>query len=92
MTAEPSPLPSARRRELIAAGHPLRPAITIAVGEPDDGVLAHLRQALAAHELLKVRIRTDDRDQCRQTAERLAERVPCHLVQLVGRVVLLSRR
>lgn len=80
-----------QRSALLAAANRLKAAVTIGASELDDASVAHVRQALKKHELLKVRIVTDDREACRAVAEALAARVPCELVQVIGRVAVLYR-
>ena len=84
-------LTSRQRRELSARGHKLEARLTLSA-EPaglSESVVEHVRRYLAERELIKVRLRTDDRSVCEASARELAERVPCELVQRVGRVVLL---
>lgn len=82
---------SRERRQLAASAHRLKPSATISAGEPHEGVLTHLREALRTHETIKVRIQAADREAFAQTAAQLAERIPCELVQRIGRVVVLHR-
>jgi len=84
-------LSSAERRALTAQGNRLKARVIIRADELSDATVAHVRQAFGDKELIKVRISTDDRAQCLQTAQELAERIPCELVQRVGRVALLYR-
>jgi RNA-binding protein len=84
-------LSSAERRALVAKGHRLKARVVIRADEISDSTVAHVRQALAGQELIKVRINTDDRQECLQAAQELAGRIPCELVQRVGRVALLYR-
>jgi RNA-binding protein len=84
-------LSSAERRALAAQGHRLKAHVIIRADELSDAVLAHVRRAFGERELLKVRISADDREQCLRAAQELAERIPCELVQRVGRVALLYR-
>ena len=83
------PLSSKQRRELTARGHHLKASVTITAGELSDTAVEHVRSAFGQRDLLKIRISTDDREQCARTAVELAERIPCELVQRVGRVALL---
>lgn len=84
-------LPANQRRALIAAGHHLKAALTVSADHIEDSVVAHVRQAMTRHPLLKVRIAADRGSDCDAAAATLAERVPCALVQRVGRVALLYR-
>jgi RNA-binding protein len=80
-----------QRRELAAAGNRLKAQITIAPGELGPNVIEHIRRAFSERELLKVRVATDERSETADAARQLAAAVPCELVQMVGRVLLLYR-
>ncbi len=84
-------LTGGERRKLAAAGNRLAATLTIAADNLTDAVVNHVRTALADRELLKVRIHTDTAEECDVAAAELANRVPCDLVQRVGRVALLYR-
>lgn len=84
-------LSSGEKRALATKGHHLKARVSIAGGELSDAAVEHVRKAFGDKDLLKIRISTDDRDECATTALLLAERVPCELVQVVGRVALLYR-
>jgi len=84
-------LSSSERRALAARSHRLKARVVIGGDELSDATVAHVRNAFGEKELLKVRISTDDREDCSRLAIELAERIPCELVQRVGRVALLYR-
>jgi RNA-binding protein len=85
------PLSSAQRRVLAARGNRLKARVIIRADELSDATVTHVRQAFGQGELLKIRISTDDRAACDRAALQLGERVPCEVVQRLGRVVLLYR-
>lgn len=78
------------RRALAAQANPLRTRLTIGA-ELSDPMVAQVRETLGHHALLKVRVATDDRDTVAHLGRQLAERVPCEVVQRVGRVLVLYR-
>lgn len=84
-------LDSKQRRSLAARGNRLPPKLTIGGEEPPPATVEHVRRAFARDDLIKVRIITDDRDAFGLIVAWLAERVPCEVVQRVGRVALLYR-
>jgi RNA-binding protein YhbY len=82
------PLSSKERRELAARGHHLKASVTL----PTEVLADHVRQvrnAFAGGDLVKIRIRGEDRAACERAVADVADRVPCQIVQRVGRVVLL---
>jgi RNA-binding protein len=85
------PLSSKERRELAARGHHLKASVTL----PTEVIADHVRQvrnAFAGDDLIKIRIRGEDRAACERAAAEVADSVPCEIVQRVGRVVLLYKR
>jgi RNA-binding protein len=84
-------LSSSERRALAVRGNRLKASVIVRAGELSDATVAHVRQAFGAKELIKIRISTDDREEFSRAARDLAERIPCELVQRVGRVALLYR-
>ncbi|MFQ5807448.1 MAG: YhbY family RNA-binding protein [Phycisphaerae bacterium] len=84
-------LSSRERRALAAKGNRLKANVIIRAGRLSEATVAHVRNAFGEKELLKVRISTDDRAECARAATELAERIPCELVQRVGRIALLYR-
>lgn len=84
-------LDSRMRRELISAGHRLRPAVTVPGDPPTDEIVSHVRAVLAHHELIKVRVATEDRERFERVAALLAKKTGGELIQKIGRIVLLHR-
>ena len=85
-------LSSGERRALAARGNRLKANVIVRADELSETTVAHVRTAFGKRDLIKVRISSDDREECARAAEELAERIPCELVQRVGRVALLYRR
>ena len=83
------PLTSRERRALIARGHQLKADIVLPADAVTDASVAHVQVALRKRDLVKVRIASDTSKECDALAAELAARVPCELVQRVGRVALL---
>jgi putative YhbY family RNA-binding protein len=88
----PNPLPSARRSELRAAAHKLSPVVIIGDKKGlTDEVLAEVDRSLKAHELIKVRAATDDRDARNVWMEAICEKLEAHPVQQIGKVLVIYR-
>lgn len=85
------PLSSDRKKHLRTLGHPLKPVVTVAGKGLSDTVTAELERALEDHELIKVAIRADDREQRRALAAAICERTGAELVQAIGKVILIYR-
>jgi len=80
------------RRKLRAHGHALKPLVQIGKGGVTPGVLAQVAQALFDHELIKVRIGTECPADRFEVADELAAQPGTHVVQIVGRTVLVYKR
>jgi RNA-binding protein len=87
----PNPLPSARRSELRAAAHKLSPVVIIGDKGLTDEVIAEVDRSLKAHELIKVRAATDDRDARNEWMEAICEKLDALPVQQIGKVFVIYR-
>lgn len=85
------PLPSKKRSELRAAAHKLTPVVIIGDKGLTDEVVAEVDRSLKAHELIKVRAATDDRDARDVWLETICERLVAHPVQQIGKVFVVYR-
>jgi putative YhbY family RNA-binding protein len=86
------PLPSARRSELRAQAHKLSPVVIIGDRKGlTDEVLAEVDRSLKAHELIKVRAATDDRDARNVWLESICEKLEAHPVQQIGKIFVIYR-
>jgi putative RNA-binding protein, YhbY family len=80
-----------QRRKLRALGHHL--AVVVQVGHEgvNAGVVAALEQALWDHELVKVKLSSEDRHTRKEQAEALATGTGAEVAQVLGRTVLLYK-
>lgn len=85
------PLDARHRKQLAARGNRLSAGLTLGDAELSERAVDHVRRSFAHTDLLKVRINVDDRELFALLCEDLAARVPCELVQRIGRVALLFR-
>lgn len=81
-----------QRRKLRALGHHLSVVVQVGHDGVTAGVLAALEQALWDHELVKVKLASEDRDTRQEQAEALASGAGAELAQVLGRTVLLYKR
>lgn len=88
----PTPLTASRRSALRAQAHKLTPVVIIGDKKGlTDEVLAEIDRSLKAHELIKVRAATDDRDARSLWMEKICERLEAHAVQSIGKVLVVYR-
>lgn len=86
----PPSLSSSQRKALRGLAHDLKPLVHIGRAGLTDGVLESLDQALADHELVKVRF-LDQRDRKAELCEEIARRLGAALAGVVGHVAILYR-
>lgn len=79
-----------QRRALRAAAHDLSPIAQVGKEGLTANVLRSIREALDAHELIKVRF-VDQKEQRRELAAELAEAVEAGLAGVIGHVAILYR-
>jgi RNA-binding protein len=80
-----------QRRKLRALGHHLAAMVQVGQEGVTGGVLAALEQALWDHELVKVKLASEDREIRREQAEALAAGTGAEMAQVLGRTVLLYK-
>jgi RNA-binding protein len=81
-----------QKKHLRRLGHGLDPVVLVGQHGFTPAVAAELDVALGAHELVKVRARTGDRELRDQILSRMAETTDSELVFQVGNVGLFYRK
>lgn len=79
------------RLSLRARAHHLNPVVLLGSAGLTEAVVKETDRALAAHELIKVRIPGDDRDEREAIGAQLAERLGAARVQVIGKLLVLYR-
>lgn len=81
-----------QKKFLRGLGHQLKPVIMVGEAGLSEPVLREFEATLTHHELIKVRVRTGDRQSRNEMIERLCRQSGAELVTRVGNVALLYRR
>ena len=81
-----------QKRHLRGLGHGLKPVIQVGNAGVSDAVVAEADRALAAHELIKVRVAGMERDERNGALADLAERTSSEMVGRIGHTAVLYRR
>lgn len=81
-----------QRQALKAQAHALKPVVMIGQNGLTDAVVREADMALKAHELIKIRVRNDDRDEREQFAQIFCERLNAQLVAHSGKLIILWRK
>ncbi len=78
-----------QRRHLRAKAHALKPVVQVGDGGVSESVVLAVVEALASHELIKVRLQAPEDK--KGTAQELATRTASALCGVVGHTVILYR-
>jgi RNA-binding protein len=80
-----------QRHHLRALAHALHPIVQVGKSGLDDGLVAAVDQALADHELVKVKVGEHAGATRDEVAEELAGKTHSEVAQIIGNIVLLYR-
>lgn len=85
------PLSAAEKKRFRRIGHELSPVILTGGQGLTEGILAETDRALEDHELIKVRVNGEDREERTAAIEAIAKETKSEVVQVIGKIVLLYR-
>jgi RNA-binding protein len=80
-----------QRRHLRRLGHQLKPVVRTGNAGLTEAVLLEIEGALEHHELIKVKLVAEDREQRQAFSDDICRRTGAALVQSVGQMILLYR-
>ena len=80
-----------QRKYLKARAHGLKPVVMIGAGGLTEAVLKEIERSLAAHELIKVRVLNDDRDEREAWLAEICAQLDCAPVQHLGKLLLIYK-
>lgn len=86
------PLNPKQRQLLKAQAHKLKPVILIGNNGLTDAVQKEIHRALNDHELIKIRIQTNDRDLRKALFAEICEGQEAELVQSIGSIGVVYRK
>jgi len=84
-------LSARQKKHLRSLGHALKPVVILGAAGASPAVIAELDSALGHHELVKVKVRSDDRPARDELVRTLCEGTGAALVQRIGHMALLYR-
>ena len=79
-------------RHLRGLAHDLKPIVIIGDKGLTQAVVDEIGNALDTHELVKVKVRAEERDERQQMIELLSQKTGATFVQQVGHIVTLFKR
>ena len=84
-------LSSAQVREMRARAHGLNPVVSISESGLTDAVLKEIDTCLKAHELIKIRVYGDSREDRLAYYERICQELAAAPVQHIGKLLVVYR-
>ena len=79
-------------RHLRSLAHSLKPVVIIGGNGLTDNVINEIHQALDTHELIKVKINADDKQDRQTMIQRIVELTEAEFIQLIGHIGIFYRR
>jgi len=80
------------KKQLRKLGHSLKPVVIIADQGLKETIIQATDEALDAHELIKIRFRSGDREERKQMLATLAEQTSSSIICQIGFTALMFRR
>lgn len=84
-------LSTKQKQHLKGLAHPLKPVVMLGNNGLTEGVLAEIESALEHHELIKVKIATEDRETRQLVVEAILRETRACNVQVIGKTLVLYR-
>lgn len=84
-------LTNKQSRYLKSLGHSKKPVVTIGNKGITEAVVQELQLSIEHHELMKVRISAEDRQQRDSYVEQLCHQIDAILVQRIGNIALIYK-
>ena len=72
--------------------HSLKPVVQLGSNGFTEGVLAEIENALAVHELIKIKIPSEDREELKLYVEAIVRESKAEKVQLIGKTLVLYKQ
>lgn len=84
-------LTSNQKKFLRQRAHHLKPVVIVGQHGLGENILAEVDNALAHHELIKVRVNAADREERQQLIDQISAQSQAEQVQLIGHVAVFYR-
>ena len=78
-----------QRKNLKARAHPLKPTVMIGNAGLTASVLEEIARALKSHELIKIRVMSDDREARAAMLEEICSQLNAGAVQHIGKILVV---
>lgn len=85
-------LSNKQKKHLKGLAHSLKPVVLLGQNGLTEGVLAEIENALNFHELIKVKVATDDREMKQLIVDAIVRETEAINVAKIGHIVVLYRQ
>lgn len=85
-------LSTKQKQFLKGLAHSIKPVVQLGANGFTEGVLAEIDIALAHHELIKVKVPSDDREEKALIMDAIVRETQAHKLQVIGHVLILYRQ
>lgn len=85
-------LTNKQKQFLKGLAHSLKPVVQLGGNGLTEGVLAEIELALSHHELIKVKVPTDDREEKSLIMNAILRETKAHKLQTIGHVLIMYRQ
>ncbi|HET8817688.1 MAG TPA: ribosome assembly RNA-binding protein YhbY [Pseudidiomarina sp.] len=89
--ANATTLSNKQKQHLKSLAHPLKPVVLLGANGLTEGVMAEIELALDHHELIKVRVPSEEREEREAIYATIVAHTGAHRVQVVGKILTLYK-
>ena len=80
-----------QKKYLRSIAHDLKPFVMIGQHGLSESVIAEIDSTMLTHELIKIKLRVEDRDEKQKIIEKILEFSHAEIVQVIGGVLVIYR-
>ncbi|MCS5591592.1 MAG: ribosome assembly RNA-binding protein YhbY [Gammaproteobacteria bacterium] len=80
-----------QKKYLRSLAHDLKPVVMIGQHGLSDSVLAEIQSSMEIHELLKIKVRAENREEKQQIIEKIVAFSEADIVQVIGGVLVIYK-
>lgn len=85
-------LSTKQKQFLKGLAHPLKPVVQLGANGLTEGVVAEIDNALSHHELIKVKVPSDDREEKALIMDAIIRETKAEKLQVIGHTLILFRQ
>jgi len=80
-----------QKKYLRSLAHDLSPVVMVGQHGLSDAVLAELKSSMAIHELIKIKVRAENREEKQQIIDKIVSFSEAAIVQVIGGVLVIYK-